>query len=242
MFRIMILLQAYQCVATSFQIWNYRAFMKFGGVNSEIGIVPFFSYVVRKVNIKQTRIQLSYYDTIGNLHLGFGNFNYWICPVQWVFCGTMQYCSCSKRSKQKMNIIRSWVSTRKRHGKLHFRTHTVVAAVVAVIYSTRLNLRTNLFCTLIRSITVAMFLRISLLNKAFWQVNLNSVCKLFSGEIQRKKWKFENKKKCRLQEEFYPFYVFTAVRKFFFFLDPKKTGKIYIRDLLPSTILPELYE
>merc|ERR1711988_294673 len=46
----------------------------------------------------------------------------------------------------------------------------------------------------------------------------------------------------QLQEEFYPFYVFTAVRKFFFFLDPKRTGRIHIRDLLSSQILPELYE
>lgn len=45
-----------------------------------------------------------------------------------------------------------------------------------------------------------------------------------------------------LQEEFYPFYVFTAVRKFFFFLDPKHTGRIHIRDLLSSSILEELYE
>merc|ERR1712151_920683 len=35
---------------------------------------------------------------------------------------------------------------------------------------------------------------------------------------------------------------FTAVRKFFFFLDPKRTGRIHIRDLLSSQILPELYE
>lgn len=45
-----------------------------------------------------------------------------------------------------------------------------------------------------------------------------------------------------LQEEFYPFYVFTAVRKFFFFLDPKRTGRIHMRDLLSSQQLPELYE
>lgn len=45
-----------------------------------------------------------------------------------------------------------------------------------------------------------------------------------------------------LQEEFYPFYVFTAVRKFFFLLDPKRTGRIHIRDLLCSPILLELYE
>lgn len=45
-----------------------------------------------------------------------------------------------------------------------------------------------------------------------------------------------------LQENFYPFYVITAVRKFFFFLDPKRTGKIYIKDILTSPILAELYE
>jgi serine/threonine-protein phosphatase 2A regulatory subunit B'' len=32
------------------------------------------------------------------------------------------------------------------------------------------------------------------------------------------------------------------VRKFFFFLDPKKTGKIYIKDMLCSPILAELYD
>jgi len=45
-----------------------------------------------------------------------------------------------------------------------------------------------------------------------------------------------------LQENFYPFYVITAVRKFFFFLDPKRTGKIYIKNILTSPILAELYE
>jgi len=45
-----------------------------------------------------------------------------------------------------------------------------------------------------------------------------------------------------LQEEFYPFYVFTAVRKFFFFLDPKRTGKICIQELLLSPITQELYD
>jgi Ca2+-binding EF-hand superfamily protein len=45
-----------------------------------------------------------------------------------------------------------------------------------------------------------------------------------------------------LREEFYPFYVFTAVRKFFFFLDPKRTGRIHIKDLLSSNLLSELYE
>lgn len=46
----------------------------------------------------------------------------------------------------------------------------------------------------------------------------------------------------QLQEEFYPFYVFTAVRKFFFFLDPKRTGRIHMKDLLSSQQLVELYE
>ena len=46
----------------------------------------------------------------------------------------------------------------------------------------------------------------------------------------------------QLQEDFYPFYVFTAVRKFFFYLDPKKTGRISIRDILQSPILLELFE
>lgn len=97
--------------------------------------MPFFSYVVRKVNIKQTRIQLSYYDTIGHGYL---------------------------REKDMENFIFELIPTLPQLSQL--------------------------------------------------------------------------------QEEFYPFYVFTAVRKFFFFLDPKRTGKIFIRDLLPSTILPELYE
>jgi serine/threonine-protein phosphatase 2A regulatory subunit B'' len=33
-----------------------------------------------------------------------------------------------------------------------------------------------------------------------------------------------------------------AIRKFFFFLDPKRTGRIYIKDMLTSPILAELYE
>lgn len=45
-----------------------------------------------------------------------------------------------------------------------------------------------------------------------------------------------------LPEEMHPFYVFTAVRKFFFFLDQKRTGRIYIRDLLFAQVLCELYE
>jgi serine/threonine-protein phosphatase 2A regulatory subunit B'' len=45
-----------------------------------------------------------------------------------------------------------------------------------------------------------------------------------------------------LQETFYPFYVITAVHKFFFFLYPKRTGKIQIKDMLTSPILAELYD
>lgn len=36
--------------------------------------------------------------------------------------------------------------------------------------------------------------------------------------------------------------MITAVRKFFFYLDPKRTGKIMIKDMLTSPILAELYE
>lgn len=112
------------------------SFLKFSrDQNGCIALVPFFSYVVRKVNIKQTRVQLSYYDTVGNGYL---------------------------REKDMENFIFEMIPTLPQ---------------------------------------------------------LNS-----------------------LQEEFYPFYVFTAVRKFFFFLDPKRTGKIPIRDLLSSQVLPELYE
>jgi serine/threonine-protein phosphatase 2A regulatory subunit B'' len=103
--------------------------------NGCIAIVPFFTFVVRKVNIQQTRMQLSPYDGLG--------------------CGYL-------REKDMENFIFELIP-------------------------------------------------------ALPQLNA-------------------------LQEEFYPFYVFTAVRKFFFFLDPKRTGRIRIRDLLSSQILPELYE
>lgn len=42
-----------------------------------------------------------------------------------------------------------------------------------------------------------------------------------------------------LERDFFPYYVFTAVRKFIFFLDPMKKGKIRIRDILNSPILYE---
>lgn len=103
--------------------------------NGCVAIVPFFTFVVRKVNIRQTRVQLSYYDALG--------------------CGYL-------REKDMENFIFELIPTLPQ---------------------------------------------------------LSS-----------------------LQEEFYPFYVFTAVRKFFFFLDPKRTGKVRIRDLLSSQIIIELYE
>lgn len=103
--------------------------------NGCIGVYPFFTFVVRKVNLKQTRVQLSYYDALGRGYL---------------------------REKDMENFIFELIPTLPQ---------------------------------------------------------LNT-----------------------LQEEFYPFYVFTAVRKFFFFLDPKRTGRINIRDLLSSQILPELFE
>ena len=49
----------------------------------------------------------------------------------------------------------------------------------------------------------------------------------------------------KLQKLQFPFYVNTAVRKFYFFLDSKRTGRIYIKDMISSpilTILAELYE
>jgi serine/threonine-protein phosphatase 2A regulatory subunit B'' len=45
-----------------------------------------------------------------------------------------------------------------------------------------------------------------------------------------------------MDEAFKDKYILAAIRKFFFFLDPKRTGRIYIKDMLTSTILAELYE
>lgn len=42
-----------------------------------------------------------------------------------------------------------------------------------------------------------------------------------------------------LEKDFYPYYVFTAVRKFVFFLDPMKKGKIRITDIVHSPLLQE---
>jgi serine/threonine-protein phosphatase 2A regulatory subunit B'' len=45
-----------------------------------------------------------------------------------------------------------------------------------------------------------------------------------------------------MEDSFSGYYTMTAARKFFFFLDPKRTGRIYIKDMLTSPILAELYE
>jgi serine/threonine-protein phosphatase 2A regulatory subunit B'' len=45
-----------------------------------------------------------------------------------------------------------------------------------------------------------------------------------------------------LEESFYSFYVCTAVRRFFFFLDPLRTGKIKIQDILACGFLDDLLE
>ena len=45
-----------------------------------------------------------------------------------------------------------------------------------------------------------------------------------------------------LEKSFHSFYVCTAVRKFFFFLDPMKTGKIKIQDVLACSFLDDLLE
>lgn len=45
-----------------------------------------------------------------------------------------------------------------------------------------------------------------------------------------------------LERSFHSFYVCTSVRKFFFFLDPLRTGKIRIRDILSCSFLDDLLE
>lgn len=45
-----------------------------------------------------------------------------------------------------------------------------------------------------------------------------------------------------LEKSFHSFYVCTAVRKFFFFLDSLRTGRIRIRDVLASSFLEDLLE
>ncbi|XP_065883482.1 serine/threonine-protein phosphatase 2A regulatory subunit B'' subunit gamma-like isoform X2 [Dysidea avara] len=45
-----------------------------------------------------------------------------------------------------------------------------------------------------------------------------------------------------LEESFHSFYVCTAVRKFFFFLDPLRTGRVKIQDILACGFLDDLLE
>ena len=45
-----------------------------------------------------------------------------------------------------------------------------------------------------------------------------------------------------ISEEIKEYYLLVAQRKFFFFLDPKRTGKIFINDIVTSTVLSELLE
>jgi len=45
-----------------------------------------------------------------------------------------------------------------------------------------------------------------------------------------------------LEKSFYSFYICTAVRKFFFFLDPLRTGRVRIQDILACSFLDDLLE
>lgn len=45
-----------------------------------------------------------------------------------------------------------------------------------------------------------------------------------------------------MEEDFTEKYIMAAKKKFTFFLDPKRTGRVYIKDMLTSPILAELYE
>ncbi|KYN26665.1 Serine/threonine-protein phosphatase 2A regulatory subunit B'' subunit gamma, partial [Trachymyrmex cornetzi] len=45
-----------------------------------------------------------------------------------------------------------------------------------------------------------------------------------------------------LEKSFHSFYVCTAVRKFLFFLDPLRTGKVHILDILAFSFLDDLLE
>jgi hypothetical protein len=42
-----------------------------------------------------------------------------------------------------------------------------------------------------------------------------------------------------MPESFYPFYVFTSARRFFFFLDPRRRRKLNINKLAHSTLMEE---
>ncbi|XP_065196082.1 serine/threonine-protein phosphatase 2A regulatory subunit B'' subunit gamma-like [Sycon ciliatum] len=45
-----------------------------------------------------------------------------------------------------------------------------------------------------------------------------------------------------LEDSFYSFFVCTAVRKFFFFLDPLRTGKVKVQDIMSCKFLDELLQ
>lgn len=45
-----------------------------------------------------------------------------------------------------------------------------------------------------------------------------------------------------LEKSFHSFYICTAVRKFLFFLDPLRTGRVRIQDILACSFLDDLLE
>ena len=123
------------------QFFTSSTFLKFERDEfGRIEIVPFFHYVVRKVNIFQTRIQISLYDSAGY--------------KLFIYMHLIYYRSGYLKEKDLENYIFELMPT-------------------------------------------------------FPQLQ-------------------------NLKNDFYPFYVITAVRKFFFFLDAKRTGKILIKDMLTS--------
>jgi len=46
----------------------------------------------------------------------------------------------------------------------------------------------------------------------------------------------------RINEKFYPFYIISSTRKFMFMLDPRRTGKISIKDIVLTPTYSELLE
>lgn len=76
-------------------------------------------------------------------------------------------------------------------------------------------------------------------------MDYDTLCRGYLTEKEMENFVFELipelPKLSTLQEEFYPFYVFTAVRKFFFFIDPKRTGRLHLSDLHKSPIFTEFH-
>jgi len=68
------------------------------------------------------------------------------------------------------------------------------------------------------------------------------IVKLERGHFSKKKLKNFSVALVGLDASFKPFYLCTAVRKFFFFLDPRRTGRIRILDVLAPNLLDELLE